>query len=101
MVDVTSAETIHELAVFLLPGNELPPEYKASLYGSVTPFEEWVLLGSITQESPSKICLVRWKTQVGAGSDARVSVDGVEHKMGKTLMLSWVKDKVLIIGRMT
>uniref|UniRef100_A0A7S2ZQM1 Hikeshi-like N-terminal domain-containing protein n=1 Tax=Rhodosorus marinus TaxID=101924 RepID=A0A7S2ZQM1_9RHOD len=72
--EAADADTIHELAFFILPGNVLPDEYIACLYASVAPYDDWLLLGSVTQDSPSTISLVRWKKPVGTGSSARVSV---------------------------
>mmetsp|Transcript_3626 Transcript_3626/g.10877 ORF Transcript_3626/g.10877 Transcript_3626/m.10877 type:complete len:180 (-) Transcript_3626:514-1053(-) len=73
-VEVPAAESIHELAFFLLPGSALSDDYIACLYASAEPFEEWLLLGSVTTDTPSSICHVKWKNPVGAGSSARFGV---------------------------
>jgi len=72
--EAADADDIHELAFFILPGNVLPDEYIACLYASGAPYDDWLLLGSVTQDSPSTISLVRWKKPVGAGSSARFGV---------------------------
>ena len=55
IIQVDDPSSITEVTFFSLPNSQIPPGYGAILYYSVAPFQNWVLLGSITPIRPSGI----------------------------------------------
>lgn len=53
---------VNEITFFLLPNTVIPPGYGAILYYAVPPFQNWILLGSVTAEKPSGIFRTGWAT---------------------------------------
>ena len=52
-----------DLVFFLLPGtNNIPPGHGALIYYSVTPFTNWILLGSVSPDKPSGSFRTGWTT---------------------------------------
>ena len=67
---------VQELAVFLVPGQALPPGYGLAFFFSLPPFTEWSALGTTSPASPSGMFRTGWPSTpaVAAAPEVRLAV---------------------------
>jgi len=76
VAEVLAPAQAAELALFLLPGSELPPGSGAVVYFAVPPFSSWSALTTLTAMRPSSIVRTGWSAnaEVAAAPVVQVGV---------------------------
>jgi hypothetical protein len=75
-ITIPSPGAVTELAVFLVPGQALPPGYGLALYFSLPPYAAWSALGTTSPASPSGIFRTGWPStpEIAAAPELRLAV---------------------------
>ncbi len=75
-ISIPNPGSVNELAVFLVPGQSLPPGFGLAFYFSPPPFTDWSALGTTGPASPSGIFRTGWPStpSLAAAPEVRLGV---------------------------
>lgn len=83
-ISIPEPGSVQELAVFLVPGQALPPGYGLAIYWSPPPFTDWAALGTTSPTSLSGIFRTGWPSTPALAALPEVRL-GVSLETGDTV----------------